>query len=209
MRERRDNSTTDLSPATPSFRRATEADALALAREMFLADERVDLNTLAGRLSVSRATLHRWVHTREKLLDHVLGQLAAEFFEEAAVRARAHPDDAVAELAHALVSATSGFAPLRGFAQREPELCLRVLLAEDGAVRLCLRTGVQALLETVYPDEAPQLTGFTDAVVQIGLALEWATVAAGGDPSADRIAQYARALLAAARAGELPPEPVT
>ena len=87
----------------PDFRRATEADAVAVARDLFLADERVDMNTVAGRLGVSRATLHRWVHTRERLLDTVLGQLAGEFFEEGLTHAREHPDDAVPALAHALV----------------------------------------------------------------------------------------------------------
>jgi AcrR family transcriptional regulator len=188
----------------PVFRRATEADAVALARGVFLADERVDMNALAARLGVSRATLHRWVHTRENLLDRVLGKIADEFFEAGLERARRRPDDAVAELAHAVVSATSGSVPLRGFVTREPELALRLMLSEDGAVRRRARAGVQALVERVYPDEAEQLAGFTDAVVQVAIALEWATLAAGGEPSADRIAQITRALLAGARAGALP-----
>ncbi len=99
----------------PAFRRATEADAVTVARELFLADERVDMNTVAGRLGVSRATLHRWVHTREHLLDEVLGRLAGEFLEEALVHARENPDDAVPALALAIVHSTSGSDPLRGF----------------------------------------------------------------------------------------------
>ena len=65
--------------------------------------------------------------------------------------------------------------------------------------------GVQALVDEVFPEEADDLTGFTEAVVDLSLALEWATIAAGHEPSADRIAQLTRALLAGARAGELPP----
>ena len=186
----------------PDFRRATEADAVTVARELFLADERVDMNTVAGRLGVSRATLHRWVHTREHLLDEVLGRLASEYFEDGLAHARKHPDDAVAALAHALVSATSGSKPLRGFVEREPELALRLLLG-DGAVRQRALAGVRALIDEVVPDEAQDLVGFTEAVVDVALALEWATIAAGHEPSADRIAQITRALLAGARAGEL------
>ena len=193
----------DPSAAAPVFRRATEADAVALAREMFLADQRVDLNTLAGRLGVSRATMHRWVHTREALLDRLLGQLAAEYFEDALVHARANPDDAVAALAHALSSATAGSPPLRGFVTREPELALRLMLGESGAVRQCIREGIQTLVESIYPDEAGRLEGFADAVTEVGAAVQWATLAGGGEPSADRVAQLARALLAGARAGEL------
>jgi AcrR family transcriptional regulator len=194
-------------PATddrPAFRRATEADAVAVAREIFLADQRVDMNALAGRLGVSRATLHRWVHTREQLLDEVLGRLAGEFFEEGLERAREHPDDAVPALAHALVSATSASPPLRGFVQREPELALRLILG-DGAVRRRAVAGVQALIQEAFPDEVHDLARFSEAVVDVTLALEWATLAAGHEPSADRIAQITRALLAGARAGELGP----
>lgn len=190
-------------PAAPAFRRPTEEDAVVLAREMFLADERVDLNTLAGRLGVSRATLHRWVHTREHLLDEVLGRLADEFLADGLARARERPDDAVPELTRAIVSATSGSAPLRGFVAREPELALRLLLG-DGAVRRAGIAQVQALVDEAYPGEGRRLAGFSATVVDMVLALEWATIAAGHEPSADRIAQITRALLAGARAGELP-----
>ena len=187
-----------------AFRRATEADALEVARETFLADERVDLNALAERLGVSRSTLHRWVHTREHLLDQVLGQLTDDFFAEGLVRAREHPDDAIAELARTLIGATSGFPPLRGFVAREPELALQLLLGDHGAVRRRAEAGVRALIDDLYPDEAEQLAGFTEVLVQVALTLEWATIVAGDEPDAERIAQIARALLAGARSGELP-----
>ena len=190
-------------PAAPAFRRPTEEDAVLLARETFLADERVDLNTLAGRLGVSRATLHRWVHTREHLLDQVLGRLAGEFLADGLTQAREQPDDAVPALTRAIVGAPSGSAPLRGFVAREPELALRLLLG-DGEVRRAGVAQVQALVDEAYPGESEQLGGFSETVVDMVLALEWATIAAGHEPSADRIAQITRALLAGARAGQLP-----
>lgn len=193
--------------ARPVFRRATEADAVDLARAAFLADERVDMNALAGQLGISRSTLHRWVHTREHLLDRVLEQLTDEFFADGLARARQHPDDGIAELARALVSATSGFPPLRGFVEREPELALQLLLGDASAVRRRAVVGVRTLIAELYPQEAAQLTGFTDALVQVALTLEWATIVAGDEPSAERIAQIGRALLVGARAGELPPDP--
>jgi AcrR family transcriptional regulator len=189
----------------PVFRRATEEDAVDLARQAFLADERIDLNALARRLGVSRSTLHRWVHTREHLLDRVLGQLTDEFFEEGLARARERPDDAIAQLTHTLVSVTSGFPPLRGFAEREPQVALQLLLDETGGVRRRANAGVATLVAELFPDEAERLAGFSEVVVQVVVTLEWATIVAGEEPSADRIAQITRALLAGARAGELPP----
>lgn len=196
-----------MTPATaaePAFRRPTEEDAVLLAREMFLANERVDMNTLAGRLGVSRATMHRWVHTREHLLDEVLGRLAGEYLAEAYEQTRETPQDAIPTLTLAIVRSTSGLEPLRGFVQREPELALRLLLG-DGAVR---RTGVawvQRLVDEAYHEEREELAGIPEVIVDTVLALEWATIAAGHAPSADRIALIARALIAGARAGELPP----
>jgi AcrR family transcriptional regulator len=192
-----------MSPAPTSFRRATEEDAVQLARETFLADERVDMNALAARLGISRATLHRWVHTRENLLDRVLGQLTDEFLADALTQARARPEDAIGALTLALVSATSGFPPLRGFAVREPELSLRLLLSAGGAVRRRAVAGVQALLAEAYAEEAAGLEGFAETVVEVVVALEWATLIAGEEPSAEQIASVVRALLAGARAGEL------
>jgi AcrR family transcriptional regulator len=188
----------------PAFRRATEEDAIALARETFLADERVDMNTLAGRLGISRATLHRWVHTRENLLDRVLGQLTDDFMADGLDQARRHPEDAVGTLALSVVRATAGSPGLRGFAAREPELSLRLLLGADGAVRRRAVAGVETLLDERYADEAARLEGFGETIVEVVVAMQWATLIAGDEPSAERIAGIVRALLAGARAGALP-----
>src|SRR3954469_12070897 len=105
-----------------TFRRATQQDAFDLARKTFLADERVDMQTLATQLGIARATLHRWVQTREALLDRVLGDLAGEFFELSRTQAHGRPDDVIAGVVRLLVTTPARFPPIRGFVQREPEL---------------------------------------------------------------------------------------
>jgi len=186
------------------FRRATAQDALDLARTTFLADERVDMQTLAAELGIARATLHRWVQTRENLLDRVLGDLAREFFELSRTPVHGQPDEVIAEVIKVIVTNTAGFQPIRGFVQREPELALRLLVGERSSVRRRLLEELQQLIAEILPDEAEQLRGYAEAMVPVGLALAWPTLVAGDEPSGERIATVSRALLAAARAGQLP-----
>jgi AcrR family transcriptional regulator len=186
------------------FRRATAQDALDLARTTFLADERVDMQTLAAELGIARATLHRWVKTRENLLDRVLGDLAREFFELSRTPVHGQPDEVIAEVIKVIVTNTAGFQPIRGFVQREPELALRLLVGERSSVRRGLLEELQQLIAEILPDEAEQLRGYAEAMVPVGLALAWPTLVAGDEPSGERIATVSRALLAAARAGQLP-----
>lgn len=183
--------------------RVTEADAVALARSTFERNERVDMNTLASELGIGRATLYRWVDTREDLLDRVLGELTGEFFEPSRLEALSHPDDIAPEMVRIITDATVGFEPLRGFVQREPELALRLLIGRDRLVRRRLVEGFEDLVAEAYPAERESLQGFADAAVQVGVALVWPTLVAGDEPSGAESAAIVRALLAGARSGEL------
>src|SRR5205807_2768592 len=49
----------------------TPVDALRLARDAWLHSRRLDMGALAAELGTSRATLYRWVGTRERLLGEV------------------------------------------------------------------------------------------------------------------------------------------
>jgi len=190
----------------PVFRRATKEDAFDLARKTFLADERVDMQILASQLGIARATLHRWVQTRENLLDNVLAELTTEFFDLSRAQANGKPDDVIAKTITIIVNTTARFEPVRGFVRREPELALRLLVGERFAVRRRLLASIQGLLVEVLPDEADKLRGFAETVVQVGVALSWPALVAGDEPSGERTAKICRALLTAARAGALPAE---
>src|SRR6266550_3010586 len=79
-------------PTTTSLERAldgngtaavTPLDALRLARERWLESGRIDMGDLAAELGVSRATLYRWVGTKERLLGEVLWTFAEATFRDA------------------------------------------------------------------------------------------------------------------------------
>jgi AcrR family transcriptional regulator len=59
----------------PPASRPTPLDALALARRVLLAGQRLDMNSLAAELGINRVTLYRWVGSREQLLVEVLWSL--------------------------------------------------------------------------------------------------------------------------------------
>ena len=192
-------------PVTPQERaRPTPEDAYALARATFLADERVDMQVLAAQLGVSRATLHRWVHTRENLLDRVLGELAGEFFERSRSQADGSGDDLIVDTVRILVSTTAELGATRGFVRREPRLALRLLVGERHSVRRRVLEQLDRLIAEALPAEAARLRGFAEVLVQVGTALSWPALVAGDEPSGEHVAMIARALLTGARAGELP-----
>lgn len=181
----------------------TVESAVELARETFLANERVEMNTLAAQLGIGRATLYRRVGSREELLDEVLGRLAGEFFEPSRAEALTHPDDVVPDLVRSMIEATAGLEALRSFVRREPELALRLLVGRDRSMRRTLVREVEALIAEAYPEEVDALRGFAEATVQIGVALVWPTLVAGDEPSGEETARIIRAMLAGARAGAL------
>jgi AcrR family transcriptional regulator len=188
----------------PLFRKPTAQDAFDLARATFLANERVDMQALTVRLGVARTTLHRWVGTRETLLDRVLGDLASEFWDLARTEARGRGDELVLDVIRSIVGTTSRFEPALGFVQREPQLAMRLLVGERFSVRRRSLERLNALVAEALPGEADRLGHFAEALVHVGTALEWSAIMAGDEPSAQRLAEVAESLLVAARAGVLP-----
>jgi AcrR family transcriptional regulator len=190
----------------PLFRKPTRQDALELARATFVANERVDMQALTARLGVARTTLHRWVGTRESLLDRILGDLATEFWELARAEADGEGEEFVLDAVRRILGATARYEPARGFVQREPALAMRLLAGEEFAVRRRSLECLSSLVTQALPDEADQLGGFVGALVHVGTALEWSAIMAGDEPSPERLVDVARSLLLAARAGVLQAE---
>jgi AcrR family transcriptional regulator len=185
----------------PTFRRATPKDALNFAQASFLAEERVDMGTLATQLAISRATLYRWFTSRDQLLERMLVQLAQDFSAAAHVGLDAEGDERVLEFARRLMNATVSFQPLRSFVEREPQLALRLLIGQRGAIHTAI---AQALLtvvgETRSPDDVETLVANIDVVVWVATALQWATLAGGEEPQTERAVDVVRALLTASPA---------
>lgn len=182
---------------TPRFRRPTPADAVDVARELLDEGERVDVLSVARRLGVSRATVHRWFGTRDHLMTALFAYLAAEFRQEAEQRARGRGDDRALDFVRRIAERSAAYEPLRLAAAREPAVVLRLVLAQDGPVHAEVAGAIARLLgASRTPEEMRRLRGAVDLYATTAIALHWATIAAGLEPDPRRYERIGRALLA-------------
>jgi AcrR family transcriptional regulator len=182
----------------PAFRRAMPRDAVNAAQATFLASERVDMGTLAGQLAISRATLYRWFGSRDQLVERILVQLADGFCSTALIDLEPEGDDRVLEYARRLMAITVGFEPLRAFVEREPQLALRLLIGQRGAIHAVISRALLAVVsETRTAGETAALEPNVDVVVWVATSLQWATLAGGEEPQTERVVEIVRALLTA------------
>ncbi|MGD9531309.1 MAG: QsdR family transcriptional regulator, partial [Pseudonocardia sp.] len=123
-------------------------DAFRRARRTFRDGRRVDMGVLARELDVNRATLYRWVGSREQLLVEVLWWLGRRTFERLlADPATVRPGcSRSASVLDAWLHAVIGDAGMQAFVEHEGELALRVLT-------------------TRATDFQPRLLGFVDALL--------------------------------------------
>jgi AcrR family transcriptional regulator len=181
----------------PVFRRAKPQDALDIAYATFIDGARIDMGTLAEQLAVSRATLYRWFTSRDQLIEQVLARLSDEFSAAARAEASGKGDERVLDFARRMMVVTVRFPPLRRFVEREPQLALRLLISEDGAVHRSLAHALYELIaETHSAKDAEALEQAIDVVVQVGTSLQWATLAIGEEPRIERAVSVIGALLA-------------
>jgi AcrR family transcriptional regulator len=181
---------------TPIFRRPTPDDALDVARAAFLDEERVEIGFVAAQLSISRVTLNRWFGTRDKLVERVLAQLAEAFAADAEAEAEGAGEALVLDFMRRLMNATVHSQPLRGFVEREPQLALRLLSGEHGAVHQRIAQALTDVVALTYsPERARALKHNIDVVVRVGTALQWGTLTIGEEPKTDEAVEILRSLL--------------
>ncbi|MBI5103517.1 MAG: TetR family transcriptional regulator, partial [Solirubrobacterales bacterium] len=117
-----------------------------VARELLDEGERVDVQGVARRLGVSRATLHRWFGTREALLGALFERMAIEFRRAAEAGARGRGDARAFDYVRRMAESSAAYGPLRAAATREPDVVLRLVLAEGGPVHRQFADGFRTLL---------------------------------------------------------------
>jgi AcrR family transcriptional regulator len=108
-------------------RRPTPLDAFAAARADFLAGQRVELQSVAERIGVSRVTLYRWVGTREQLLTEVIWSLTQQTLETQWTRIRDTPGPRVPELVGGLLQAIWAQPGARKFLEQENAVAMSLL----------------------------------------------------------------------------------
>src|SRR5258708_21853216 len=104
------------------------AEIFTAAVDTFVAEQRLDMRSLARRLGVARATLYRRAGNRERLLDEMLWWRARRLLADQvqATASLAGPERLVAVIGGVLRAIATG-RPLRGFLQSDPETPPRLL----------------------------------------------------------------------------------
>lgn len=105
--------------------------AFSAARRRFLAGERIAMCQIASELGVSRATLFRWVGSRDELHAQIIWSLTKPAFARAisATRNLAGGRRVAAVLTQLATEAIAS-EPLMEFVQHEPERALRILATD-------------------------------------------------------------------------------
>lgn len=196
--------------------RPSALDAFRQARRTFLAGDRVDMQALARTLNVDRATLYRWVGSREQLLTEILWSL----IEPTIARLRkthtvtgqptAPGQSPAAAVITGTVRGVIANEGMRRFLDREGELALRLLTtrASDFETRLialigelvCQEAAAGRLNAAVPLDDLPYvLVRIMESYIYLGLIT-------GEHPDPDRAARVINALLpgSPARSGSPP-----
>lgn len=187
---------TETTEAPPAFRRPTAADAIRVAREQFLAGERIEMGALAEQLGVNRTTLYRWVGEREQLMGTLISSLIDDWLEQVRPTVSSTGVDGVLEIVRRFLELAAGYEPLTAFTHREPALALRVLTDRNGAVTRKSDATVVAILTEFLPGR--EVSG--EVVRAIGLVartLVWANIAVDQDPDIDGVVDLTRTLLEA------------
>ena len=191
--------------ATPLQQRLREGpapgplDALRLARRAFMAGERIDMQALAAQLGVNRATLYRWVGTKELLMGEVISELSRETFLAARRDVPGEGAQHVAGVVQRVLEQIHVFEPMRRFLERDPEYALRVLTSKQSTVQRTSIDLVRGLLEDEVARgalEAPlDIEDLAYVIIRIGESFLYSDVIIGSEPQVAKAGQVVRALL--------------
>jgi len=182
-------------------------DAFRQARRTFLAGDRVDMGALARTLNVDRATLYRWVGSREQLLTEILWSLItrtiATLQTEHLNRSAAGPcgESAAAAVINGTVRGVIANQGMQRFLDREGDLALRLLTTKttDFEARLVDLIG-QLLAEEASAGRLNPALPAADlpyVLVRIMESYIYIGLITGEHPDPDRAARVINALLPA------------
>jgi AcrR family transcriptional regulator len=127
-------------------RKPDALDAFRVARRWFMAGRRIEMQELAAELGVNRATLFRWVGSRDDLLGEVLWSLAEPTLAAAVEASEGNGAQRITGVIGHFAAMLDEADFLREFLRREPERALRILTTRAGTVQGRLVGAIDTLL---------------------------------------------------------------
>ena len=177
----------------------TPVDALKAARRRFLRKQRVDMQELAAELGVGRATLYRWVGSREQLLGEVLWSMTEAGLAQARANAKGKGAAWVLEIYRAMGDQILANEPLHHFIATEPELALRVMTSKASPQQRRMIDAWRDILAEAASDKSFKLRLDADTLayvlVRIAESFLWSDLITGEELDLEKANEVARALL--------------
>ena len=176
------------------------AEIFAAAVDAFVAEQRLDMRSLARRLGVARATLYRRAGNREQLLDEMLWWRARRLLvgQVQATAALTGAERLVAVIGGVL-RAIAGDRPLRAFLESDPETALRLLTGARSTVHRGMASALEKLIDLERGrgcfDASLDTPTLAYAIVRISESFLYADVIADRAPNVDRATTVIEALL--------------
>ena len=179
-------------------KRVTPLDVFAVARKKWLAGERLDIGKLAQELRVGRATVFRWVGSRENLYGEICSALFVKEVERAQQGARGAGVERLLDIMERLLHSLASAAPLRRFVVEDPEFALRVLTSRASPVQYRCTVAVRELIWQLVPEPALPADELAYLVVRITESFLYRDVITGDEADIEAAIRAIRLLLTAA-----------
>jgi len=123
-------------------------DIFAAAAEAYAAGGRLDMQRLARRLGVGRATLYRRAGNREELLDEVLWWRARRLLaEQVLATGRLSGVARITAVTAGVLTSIERDRRLRAFLESDPEAALRILTGTRSTVQRGMASALEHLIE--------------------------------------------------------------
>jgi AcrR family transcriptional regulator len=133
-------------------KKVTPLDAFRLARNQWLAGERLDIGKLAAELGVARATVFRWVGSRENLYGEICSQLFTKTLEKAESGAKGHGLDKMLDVIERLLRALANAPALKYFVEQDPQFSMKVLTSRASPVQFRCVQAIRELIFQLVPE---------------------------------------------------------
>lgn len=174
------------------------ADAFQAALRRYLNGTPIEMTALAAELGVGRATLYRWVGSREELLGAVLAEMTERTYREAVRDVPGQGPERVLAVLERFMHAVLAAEPLKAFTSREPRLFVR-LATMPGPIEQRAIELLTGLLEEETRRGALRVPlehrTLAQAIVRIADSFMYAHYLGGTEPAVDTALEVVALLL--------------
>ncbi|WP_158501579.1 QsdR family transcriptional regulator [Vitiosangium sp. GDMCC 1.1324] len=199
-------------PVTPLTRRleaptrATPQELFALALDWWMKGERFDIGRMAQELGVSRATVFRWVGTRELLYGEVISAQFEAAMATARDEATGEGAELIANIVQRMIHLIVENEPLKKFVQQDAEYAMRILMSKSSTVEqrntACVRKALEDGVRDGHIRPEMDLDALAFVIIRIGESFLYRDAITGDPPDIQSAITAIRILVTAEKRNE-------